>query len=50
MARSSTTSRPSTTKLGEHLLAQAILTGPSFTIRGGTTEILRTIAAKGLRR
>jgi alkylation response protein AidB-like acyl-CoA dehydrogenase len=36
--------------LGEQLLAQAILTGPSFTIRGGTTEILRTIAAKGLRR
>jgi alkylation response protein AidB-like acyl-CoA dehydrogenase len=37
-------------ELGEQLLAQAILTGPSFTIRGGTTEILRTIAAKGLRR
>ncbi len=36
--------------LGEQLLAQAILTGPSFTLRGGTTEILRTIAAKGLRR
>jgi alkylation response protein AidB-like acyl-CoA dehydrogenase len=36
--------------LGEQLLAQAVLTGPSFTIRGGTTEILRTIAAKGLRR
>jgi alkylation response protein AidB-like acyl-CoA dehydrogenase len=36
--------------VGEQLLAQAILTGPSFTIRGGTTEILRTIAAKGLRR
>lgn len=37
-------------ELGEQLLAQAVLTGPSFTIRGGTTEILRTIAAKGLRR
>jgi len=37
-------------ELGAHLFAQAILTGPSFTIRGGTTEILRTIAAKGLRR
>ncbi|MPY95159.1 MAG: acyl-CoA dehydrogenase [Acidimicrobiia bacterium] len=36
--------------VGEQLLAQAVLTGPSFTIRGGTTEILRTIAAKGLRR
>jgi hypothetical protein len=34
---------------GERLLAHAILTGPSFTIAGGTTEILRTIAAKGLR-
>lgn len=37
-------------ELGEQLLAQAVLTGPSFTIRGGTTEILRSIAAKGLRR
>ncbi|MGE0136913.1 MAG: acyl-CoA dehydrogenase family protein [Ilumatobacteraceae bacterium] len=35
--------------VGERLLAEAILTGPSFTIRGGTTEILRTIASKGLR-
>ena len=34
--------------LGERLLAQAVLTGPSFTIRGGTNEILRTIASKGL--
>lgn len=30
------------------LLAQATLTGPSFTVRGGTNEILRSIAAKGL--
>jgi hypothetical protein len=37
------------TDVGERLLAEGILTGPSFTIRGGTTEILRTIAAKGLR-
>jgi alkylation response protein AidB-like acyl-CoA dehydrogenase len=36
--------------LFERLLAQAILTGPSFTIRGGTTEVLRSIAAKGLNR
>ena len=36
--------------VGEQLLAQAVLTGPSFTIRGGTSEILRTIAAKGLRK
>jgi alkylation response protein AidB-like acyl-CoA dehydrogenase len=34
--------------LGEQLLAQAVLTGPSFTLRGGTNEILRTIASKGL--
>jgi alkylation response protein AidB-like acyl-CoA dehydrogenase len=32
----------------ESLLARAILTGPSFTIRGGTTEILRNIIAKAL--
>lgn len=34
----------------ESLLARAILVGPSWTIRGGTTEILRTIIAKGLSR
>ena len=33
----------------ERLLAQAVLTGPSFTLRGGTTEVLRSIVAKGLR-
>lgn len=33
----------------ERLLANAILTGPAFTIRGGTNEILKTVAAKGLR-
>lgn len=32
----------------EALLAQAILVGPSWTLRGGTTEILRTIISKGL--
>jgi alkylation response protein AidB-like acyl-CoA dehydrogenase len=37
-------------ELGERLLAHAILKGPSHTIAGGSTEILRTIAAKGLRR
>jgi alkylation response protein AidB-like acyl-CoA dehydrogenase len=36
------------TSLFERLLAAAILTGPSFTIRGGTIEILRSVAAKGL--
>jgi len=34
----------------ESLLARAILVGPSWTIRGGTTEILRTIIAKELSR
>ncbi len=32
------------------LLAEAVLTGPAFTLRGGTTEVLRSIAAKGLNR
>jgi alkylation response protein AidB-like acyl-CoA dehydrogenase len=32
----------------EALLAQALLVGPSWTLRGGTTEILRTIISKGL--
>lgn len=32
----------------ESLLARAVLTGPAFTIRGGTTEILRNIVAKAL--
>lgn len=35
--------------LFEQLLARAILTAPSFTIRGGTSEILRSVAARGLR-
>lgn len=32
----------------ESLLARAVLTGPAFTIRGGTTEIMRNIIAKAL--
>lgn len=32
------------------LLAEAVLTGPSFTLRGGTTEVLRSVASKGLSR
>jgi hypothetical protein len=35
--------------LFEQLLSELVLTNPSFTIRGGTTEILRTVIAKGLR-
>ena len=34
----------------ELLLAEAILSGPSFTLRGGTTEVLRSLASKGLTR
>jgi len=33
----------------ERLLARAILAAPSFTIRGGTNEILRSVAARALR-
>jgi alkylation response protein AidB-like acyl-CoA dehydrogenase len=32
----------------ETLLARAVLTAPAFTIRGGTNEVLRSVAAKGL--
>lgn len=32
----------------EALLAQAVLVGPSWTLRGGTTEILRSVISKGL--
>jgi hypothetical protein len=34
--------------LFEELLVSATLTAPSFTIRGGTIEVLRSVAAKGL--
>jgi hypothetical protein len=40
---------PDAASLFERLLANAILTSPVFTIRGGTVEILRSVAAKGLR-
>ena len=40
--------RSGSTSRFERLLSRAILAGPSFTIRGGTTEILRSVAAKGL--
>lgn len=39
---------PGSASLFERLLATAILTSPSFTIRGGTNEILRSVAARGL--
>lgn len=34
--------------LFERLLYEAVLSAPSFTIRGGTSEILRSVASKGL--
>jgi len=40
---------PAADSLFERLLAAAILGAPSFTIRGGTNEILRSVAARALR-
>jgi alkylation response protein AidB-like acyl-CoA dehydrogenase len=41
---------PTSTDPYESLLARALLVSPSWTIRGGTNEILRTVIAKGLLR
>jgi alkylation response protein AidB-like acyl-CoA dehydrogenase len=41
--------RPDSEDAYERLLARAIQVSPSWTIRGGTTEILRSVIAKGLR-
>src|SRR5271165_691555 len=40
---------PAAESLFERLLATAIVGAPSFTIRGGTNEILRSLAARALR-
>ncbi|MCW2780323.1 MAG: Acyl-CoA dehydrogenase [Marmoricola sp.] len=40
--------RSTSASVFERLLSRAILSGPSFTIRGGTIEILRSVAMKGL--
>jgi len=40
---------PSSGSLFESLLAQSVLISPSYTLRGGTTEILRSVAARALR-
>lgn len=40
---------PGAASLTESLLASAILAAPAFTIRGGTTEVLRSIIAQALR-
>lgn len=39
---------PDTDSLYEELLARATVISPSYTMRGGTTEVLRSIASKGL--
>ena len=39
---------PGGARMFERLLAEAVQTAPAFTLRGGTTEVLRSIAAKGL--
>jgi alkylation response protein AidB-like acyl-CoA dehydrogenase len=39
---------PESASLFQRLLCEAMLTGPAFTIRGGTVEVLRSIVAKGL--
>lgn len=40
---------PTSGEVFESLLAEATLISPSYTIRGGTTEVLRSVAAKALR-
>jgi alkylation response protein AidB-like acyl-CoA dehydrogenase len=40
---------PSAAGIFESLLAEAIVVAPSFTIRGGTTEVLRVVTARGLK-
>jgi alkylation response protein AidB-like acyl-CoA dehydrogenase len=39
---------PDSASLFQRLLCEAVLTGPAFTVRGGTVEVLRAIVAKGL--
>ena len=39
---------PESESLFERMLAQCVVTFPGNTIRGGTIEILRSVASKGL--
>jgi alkylation response protein AidB-like acyl-CoA dehydrogenase len=41
---------PDSSSMFEQLLSEAVVTAPSFTIRGGTLEILRSVVGKGLGR
>jgi hypothetical protein len=40
---------PSCATPAQRVLCEAVLTAPMFTLRGGTTEILRSVLARGLR-
>ncbi|MHB8190901.1 MAG: acyl-CoA dehydrogenase family protein [Ferrimicrobium sp.] len=40
---------PGANSLFERLLAESIMISPTYTLRGGTTEVLRTVAARSLR-
>jgi len=40
---------PGSSSLLQPLLAQPLVVSPSLTIRGGTTEVLRSVAARSLR-
>lgn len=40
---------PSSRDAFESLLAEAIMASPSFTIRGGTTEVLRVVSARAMK-
>lgn len=40
---------PNSSDLFESLLAECVLMSPAWTIRGGTTEVLRTVASRSLR-
>lgn len=40
---------PDSNSLFEKLLAESIMMSPTYTIRGGTTEVLRSVAARSLR-
>jgi hypothetical protein len=39
---------PGATSAFENLLAESVVMAPSYTIRGGTTEVLRSVVARSL--
>jgi hypothetical protein len=50
MARAYAIEAPPFSPRIQELFDQAVQSGPAFTLRGGTTEILRGIVAKGVKR